>query len=156
MRIVARVSLCALAAAVLLVAAWGCARFASGLLSDVDLAGAGHLLMAEIHRGDDLGARNEALNHCLTDKQEVVNGLLAGRLSLREAADEFRRIDDEVRVAVNEGSDDGAAGSDEAVYGNLLAWARRTASGDARLTARYVRLEAEVYDVLQHRALQGA
>ena len=129
---------------------------ASGLLSDVDLAGAGHLLMAEIHRGDDLGARNEALNHCLTDKQEVVNGLLAGRLSLREAADEFRRIGDEAKVAANDGSDDAPAGSDEAVYGNILAWARHTASCDARLTAGFARLEAEVYGVLHRRPLQGA
>src|SRR5262245_5298747 len=79
--------LAALAAVVLLslVPAWG-ARTAP--LADLYL-----VLVAEPALSDALDARLQAVAQCKAGKDEVTRELIAGRISLAEAADRFERLD---------------------------------------------------------------
>ena len=131
MRSAARVSLCALACTGLIVAAaWGLRPW-QGVAGELDLAGSGRWLMAEVHREAELKDRSEAMVRRLMDKQAVIDELFKGGLTLREAGEAFRRLDEEAR---QEKAAATAAATDEASYRNVLAWraARRPTNRTAR------------------------
>ena len=160
MRALVRPLLCALCcAAVLVGGAWAFARWQRGVLAELDLPGAGHALMSALHEREALDAHWPGVYDRLVGKQRVVNELLDGRLSLREAGDEFRRMNAEKAEA--EGKDQHAASdmadllSDEAVYGSLMAWVNASASVKPGWPTRAAHLQADVDSTL-HRPQQGA
>jgi hypothetical protein len=119
MRALPRLSL-SLAACVGLVAGFGYAfaRWGGVALGDWDLPEAGRTLLAETRREQDLQARDADCLRRLAAKHEVIDALLAGRLSLRRAAELFRQIDEDAGGAAAAGTD-----GDDAAYDNVLAWA---------------------------------
>ena len=126
MRSAVRVSLCALACSALIVAAaWGLCRW-QGVAGELDLAGSGRWLMSEVHKEGELKDRSEAMLHRLMDKQAVIDELFKGGLTLREAGEAFRRLDEEARQ-----EEPDATGSDEAPYRNVLSWRRCAASAES-------------------------
>ena len=160
MRAVARVSLCALACTGLIVAAaWGFGGWQIGTADDLDLAGAGRRLMAEVRKEADLTVRNQASVRRLAGKQQVVDELLTGGLTLQEAGDAFRRLNDETSEAGAGAADAtvgaGAAASNEALYCNVLVWADCTAAQEPNRAGRVAQLHAELHDLL-HEPLHGA
>jgi hypothetical protein len=157
MRVVVRLVVCALVCVAALVGgAWAFARWQRSALADLDLPGAAHCLMSEIHRREALDAQELAVSDRLAGKQEVIYGLLDGRLSLREAGDEFRRLNAEKAETEGKGAttDQTDACSDEAVYGSVLGWIDAGAATRPQWVARAAQLRAEVNSML-HRPLQG-
>ncbi len=148
MRSAARVSLCVLACTGLIVAAaWGLCRWQS-VAGELDLAGSGRWLMAEVHREAELKDRSEAMVRRLVDKQAVIDELFKGGLTLREAGEAFRRLDEEARQ-------EKAAATEEASYRNVLAWARGAASDESNGQSRLAQLQREM-NALLHRPLRRA
>ena len=153
MRSVMRISLCALACSALIVAAaWGLGRW-QGVAGELDLAGSGRWLMAEVHKEAELNNRGEIIMHRLMGKEAVIDQLFQGSLTLREAGDAFRRLDEEAR----QDEDDAAATTvtDEAPYRNVLIWARCAASAESNGQARLAQLQREM-DALLRRPLRRA
>ncbi len=155
MRFIARVSLCALACTGLIVAAaWGYGRCRGAAVGDLDLAGAGRWLMAEVHKQAELKNRSEAMMHRLTDKQAVIDELFKGGLTLREAGDAFRRVDEEAREEQGDAAES-TTFTGESEYRNVLTWARCAASAESNGPARLAQLQGEM-DALLHRPLRRA
>ena len=104
--------------------------------------------MAEVHREAELKDRSEAMVRRLVDKQAVIDELFKGGLTLREAGEAFRRLDEEARQ-------EKAAATEEASYRNVLAWARCAASDESNGQARLAQLQREM-NALLHRPLRRA
>jgi hypothetical protein len=157
MRAIARLLFFAVATvALFLGGAWALARWQHGIVAGLDLPGAGHDLMTAFHEGETLEAQARVTHERLMGKNEVVAALLDGRLSLREAGDQFRVLSAE-KAEGEAGPEAGASPeelSDEAVYANLLQWVNASASGKPAWHARADQLRAEAASLL-HRPLQG-
>jgi hypothetical protein len=139
MRALPRLSLC-LAACVALLAGFGYAfaRWGGVSLGDWDLSAVGRVLLTETRREQDLQARDADCLRRLAAKHEVTEALLAGRLSLRRAAELFRQIDEDAGGAVAAGTD-----GDDAAYDNVLAWAETALSDRPGSADELARLRAE-------------
>jgi hypothetical protein len=150
-----RLFLCAVACvAVFVGAACGVTWLGGGAFADLDLAGAGRALMAEIYKQDALNIRDNAMRRCVLGKEAVIEDLFADRLSVREAAYEFRRLEGEFIQAVEGDREllDAAkiVGDDDvSVYMNVQTWAAHAAGQNPARAARLVQIEAEV-DALLH------
>lgn len=101
------------------------------------------MLIAEPMRGDALAARARAVRLCHDGKREVTLDLIAGRLTLSEAADRFVRLDADLNGA--------QPGADRAeAIRAVLGWVRAELPGTspdqgdvlARLEREGARLEA--------------
>jgi hypothetical protein len=109
-------------------------------------------LMAEHTRGEALETRTEATVRCLEGKGEVTRELIAGRLTLAEAADRFERLSDQLDDARDDvpGAHRAAANNRSAMYGHVIRWVevalasrpRQSAEVLARLEREQARLEA--------------
>jgi len=155
MRALARLLVFMLALAALLVGGgWALARWQTGFVADLDLPGASHSLLIQIHTGDVLAAQDEPVRERLRDKSEIVAALLDGRLSLREAGDEFRRLNEEKAAAGGQDAGSTAPMSEDAVYENLLAWVNAAAAADPHARPRAAEIRAEAASLLR-RPLQG-
>jgi hypothetical protein len=132
---------------------WTLVCSARDALAAVDLPGTSHSLMSAVHEGETLEAQNQAAQERLLDKQEVVSALLDGRLSLREAGDDFRRMNAESAETGWTGRGGAAcsagASPDAAAYANLMAWVNSAARAEPRWRARAARLGAEAESLLR-------
>jgi hypothetical protein len=103
-----------------------------------------HDLLAELRRRDALEDRSEATFRCNEGKRAVTEEVIAGRLSLAEAAERFAQV--------GEGLDYGGAGlghykapvTERDVCRNVITWAAAALpAGSSRRAAVLARLEAE-------------
>lgn len=156
MRIVARLLLCAFAGFALICGlVWGLGQVRGGVFRDLDLAGAGRLLTAELRKQDDLDVRNEAALRCMQGKGVVTTALLAGKLSLSEAAEAFRQLDEECGeplVGPEPQVDERAAASEGADYENVMLWAEAAAQRNPDQAPRLAQLQAEWLNQPHHPA----
>jgi hypothetical protein len=134
-------------------AAWAVAHWQSGLVAALEPAAAARAYMAGLLKQDELESYHQAMRRCIEGKQEATNALLVGRLSLGEAADEFRRLEDHLNEAVpgrrREIGDRLMVGDDDAsVYKNVLDWAEHSPSRTQERTARLDEIRTEVYAAL--------
>src|SRR5262245_60011952 len=104
------------------------------------------MLIAEQVRGEALETRDGAILRCLEGKQGVTAALIAGRLTLAEAAERFERL----TGLLDDGQDDvlGAyqsAGTDRSeLYRNVILWVKVTLHDKPRERAEVIdRLERE-------------
>jgi hypothetical protein len=144
-----RLVLCALAGTVLFFAG------SSGLAlrpGRADLVAALRRVAEEFRRGEELDAREELALRSFRGKQAVTRELLAGRLTVGEAVEQFRaltRINDGLMkelLAAYPGSTE-----DEALCQSLLAWVRSQTRGDpGRRAALVARLEDEIRQHFGH------
>jgi hypothetical protein len=132
--------------------------FAPWLLgSERSLARVGGVLYRELQRGEALNSRDETVRRCLAAKSRITEEVLAGRLSLLEAARAFR----ECHEAIRDGNESWAGvyrapEDEEAVCRNVIAWARQRTGCDPRRQAAAVRrLEAELREFLHARVWAG-
>jgi hypothetical protein len=97
--------------------------------SERSLAGVVARLYRETVRGEALTRRDEAIRRCLEGKTQITNELLAGRLTLLQAAEAFRDCDDKVKNSNEAGVGTYRIAEDEeAVCRNVLIWATRAAA----------------------------
>jgi hypothetical protein len=116
--------------------------------SDYSLVGIAGLLYREAERGESLNRRDEAVCRCLDAKAQITAEVLAGRLTLLEAADAFHQWDVQTKGV-------GQAWDEEAVCRNVIAWVKRARYPDPRHQAAVVRrLEAELRQSL-HSGIAG-
>jgi hypothetical protein len=112
------------------------------------------LLWMEHVRGDALETRDEALRHCLAGKVEVTEEVIAGRLSLAEAIDRFRRL----HALLDDGQDEvlgstSPAGDDEEVARNVIRWVSHALNDQpSRRVEVVARLEKEMADLPSRRS----
>lgn len=124
--------------------------------SDRSLASVAGQLYRELQRGDSLDRRDERMRRCLEAKRRITAEVLAGRLSLEEAAEAFR----ESNAAAQDGNEAWAGtyrtydeDDAEAVYRNVIVWVRQSPSqGPERKAATIYRLEEELRQLRQSRA----
>ena len=101
-------------------------------------------LLAEVRRSQALGAREEASRRYNRAKQAVTDELIAGRLSLAEAAERFAQLSE-----LMEGPNPGIGSykepaGEQAVWRNVITWvSARVARGSSQQEAVLARLEAE-------------
>jgi hypothetical protein len=96
-----------------------------GIVGGTGMATQGRLLVREVQREEALDQRTEAAGRCMRGKLRIVAEVLAGRMSLRDAADGFG----ELNTLLDDGNDDvlGAyprAASEEELCRNVIAWVR--------------------------------
>ena len=119
-----------------------------------DLGHTCRLLWNEQVRCEELITRNLALKRCLETKQEVVRELMAGRMTLPEAADRFQEAASRLADDVDEKFVDYQEGTEDGQCRNVIRWVARYLSGDPQLRDQLVsRLERELR---QHRLSKGA
>ena len=99
--------------------------------------------------GENAGARDErleALDRLLTERQRVVNDLLDGRLTAVEAADAFRRLNDEYGKPAYYDTSAGAS-EEECLQRHLLRWVRTALQNRSPESADYwvAQYEAELW-----------
>jgi hypothetical protein len=146
---------CALAALGLFAGvAWAVARWQGGLRAALDPVDAGRAWTTALHDQDELEFRHQALWQCMQGKTEVTEALLDGRLSLPEAADKFRQLEQELNEADPGRRQDIADGltvgdDDASVYRNVLQWALQAPTGPPERAARLDAIRAEVDAVLR-------
>jgi len=79
----------------------------------------------ELHRRDELQTRSGPVFRRTVEKNRIVHELIAHQLTLREAADQFRELEEEVRQAQPDGPDALPMNSDdEEMYRNVIVWVR--------------------------------
>jgi hypothetical protein len=125
--------------------------------SDQSLASAGNVLYRELQRGEALSGRDELVRRTLEGKTQITAELVAGRLTLPEAAAAFREW--------NETLDDGKGAwvapyvtpaDQEAVCRNVIVWAAQSTESDPERQAAVVgRLEEELRQFLHPGAPGG-
>jgi hypothetical protein len=106
---------------------------------------------AEVYRRDILESRNQALRVCSENKHRVVEALLAGDVTLLEAAQEFGRLQDvsgfsrePLRMCFRGSSEE------ETLCRHVLAWVRAELNDrPAERTAACDRLEKELQQYLE-------
>ena len=114
--------------------------------SDRSLASVASRLYREMQRGQALSSRDEAVRRCLEAKTRVTAEVVAGRLTLLEAAAAFRQCNETVK----DGNDAWAGvyrapGDEEAVCRNVIVWAALATRRDPQRQAAVVRrLEEEL------------
>jgi hypothetical protein len=141
-------SLAALLAAVLLPAVGAPSLFSGEALE------MGRRVFDELVRQEALAARDGAVLRVIEAKKEVVAGLIAGKLTLADAADRFAQL----QGLVDDGQDDvlgpyrGVPHGDVAVCDNVLAWARGALYGNPREGEVMARLARQKRDYLAAKA----
>jgi hypothetical protein len=105
---------------------------------------AARMLLAEVRRSEALDARDEASRRCNQGKAAVTAEVIAGRLSLAEAAERFARHGALLEGnAAGVGAYRGPAG-EQAVCRNVITWASAALpTGSSQRAAVLARLEAE-------------
>jgi len=78
-------------------------------------------LVTESRRHDRLHVQTDALLSCNQEKETVAHELLAGRLSLEQAAREFHRLEEQRRASGDHGPD-GDLDTEEALWRSVLSW----------------------------------
>jgi hypothetical protein len=125
--------------------------------SERSLASVGGLLYREIQRGEALSSRDEVVRRCRAAKRRITAEVLAGRMTLPEAAQAFR----EWNETIKDGNEPWAGvyrapEDEEAVCRNVIVWARQVANRDPGRQAAVVRhLEEELRELLRSRAADG-
>jgi transposase-like protein len=119
--------------------------------SDRSLARVAGVIYREMQRGEALDRRDERLRGCREAKERITAEVLAGRLSLAEAAEAFRAVNETLQ-----GGDDAwvdpyrYADDEEAVCRTVITWARhRTTDDPERQAAVVARLEEELQQLHQ-------
>jgi hypothetical protein len=108
------------------------------------------LLLKERLLSEALDARSEAFLCCRRGRQEVCDELIAGRLTLAEAAERFERLSDELYHGVAVPSELRTASGRSGAYRHVIRWVgmalvnrpREQAELVARLERERARLEA--------------
>jgi hypothetical protein len=114
--------------------------------SDRSLAHVGGMLYREMQRGAALSKRDEMVRRCLEAKTRITAEVVAGRLTLLEAAAAFQECHESVKA----GNDSWAGtyqapGDEEALCHNVILWATKATRRDPELQAAVVgRLEEEL------------
>jgi hypothetical protein len=144
-----RLVLYALTAAVLFFAV------GSGLASRLgrpDVVEALRGILTEVRRAEELNAREEVSFRSFRGKQAVTRELVAGRLTLAEAVEQFRDLTRAHEGAMKELlAAYPTSTEDEAVCQSLLTWVRTETRRDpCRRAALLARLEAEMRQHLCH------
>jgi hypothetical protein len=121
--------------------------------SDRSLASVAGVLYRELQRREALESRDARLWRCREAKARVTAELLAGRLSLAEAAEAFREVNETLQDADDAWVDPYRfADNEEAVCRTVIAWARHDTGCDpARRAAVVGRLEEELRQLRQAR-----
>ena len=114
--------------------------------SERSLSSALGVIYREAQRGEALDSRDERLRRCLEVKTRITTEVLAGRLSLAEAAEAFREANATLKDAPDAWVDPYRfADDEEAVFRTVIAWARSRADADPERQAAVVaRLEEEL------------
>jgi hypothetical protein len=102
-------------------------------------------LFAQGEKGCGRDERLEVLDRLLTERQRVVNDLLDGRLTAVEAADAFRRLNDEYGKPAYYDTSAGAS-EEECLHRHLLRWVWAGLQNRSPQTADYwvAQYEAEL------------
>jgi hypothetical protein len=114
--------------------------------SDRSLPSAVGLVYHELQRGEALSSRDEAVRRSREAKDRITAELLAGRMTLREAAQAFQ----EWNETLKDGNDSWAGvylvpGDEEAACRNVIVWAAKATDRDPeRRDAVVRRLEEEL------------
>ena len=102
-------------------------------------------LLFEIRRSEALEQRAAEISRALAIKKRIIGDLIAKRLTLREAAEEFRRADE--LIENNSGglvATYRTARTENELYRQVLAWARTELSNDPQHSEEVMqRLEKE-------------
>jgi hypothetical protein len=98
-------------------------------------------------RQEELKARGAPVFHRTTEKNRIVVELIARRLTLREAAQQFRELDEEVSQVQPEVPRAPASDGDEAACRNVITWVRSQLSANPKEADWVVmQLEREMRD----------
>jgi len=115
----------------------------------MDMTDSGRILLQESQREAALVRRTEAAWRCTQGKQRIAAEVIAGRVSLREAADRFR----ELNTLLDDGNDDllgtyQRPAGEEGLCRNVIVWVRGEVRRDpARAPQVLSRLEKEFRDL---------
>lgn len=101
-------------------------------------------LLDEQYRRDDLRQRNHAVIEVLECKREVTADVIAGRSSLAEAVQEFRRLQSRLEDGQEPLRGYHSTDSDELIARNVLVWVRATTRNNPQYRELLKRLEAEL------------
>jgi hypothetical protein len=121
----------------------------------MDMTASGRILVQESQREAALVRRNEVVWRCTQGKQRIAAEVIAGRLSLCEAADGFR----ELNTLLDDGNDDllgtyQRPAGEEDLWRNVIVWVRGEVRRDpARGPAVLSRLEKEFQEHFGHSPL---
>lgn len=109
-----------------------------------------HMLLLEMHRGEALDYRASEMSQLLEVKKTVVGNLVSERLTLREAAAQFRQADQQIEnnrtglIAPYQTPD-----SEEGLYKQVIAWTKTHLSDDPEQSEEVIpRLEREMVEEL--------
>lgn len=123
--------------------------------SERSLSGTLRALYREVQRGEALDSWDERLRRSREAKARITTEVLAGRLSLAEAAEAFREVNETLKDDPDAWVDPYRfADDEEAVFRTVIAWARsRAGEGPEHQAAVVARLEEELQQL--HEASAG-
>jgi len=150
-------ALCAVACVTLLAAFASASASWWGDSAQWDLTDLVHQLAEETRRGESLASRTGVTRRCIEGKREVTLEVIAGRLTLPEAAGRFRELQ-EMRDEVDEDSRVPGPGhrDEEALCLNVIVWvAAELNNNPPQARAVVSRLEDELRDHLRSRSGDG-
>jgi hypothetical protein len=115
-----------------------------------DLSQHAQLMLEEMRRTDDIVSRDQAVLRCLDGKHKVASEVVAGRLTLPQAADRFRELRTELAATHEDGPSLSGQDDEESLCRHVIDWVATSLREEPERAGKVVaRLED---DLRQHLA----